>query len=195
MIFANKILNKVTSKERKVFRVPNVLNKRNIFNQTSNRFNTSSLYSNTRSFSRSASKLEERFPHTKMVFKQNYLGAILFAAGVGIVSFTAAAFFSEEKSRSGRFRSTRKEAENVLLGIIAANGLVYTAFQIRYLAPRMTQLFIHFPFTGKSFTLLTCVFAHTSLVHLIFNCIALHSFGVVGVMKLGYSKFSVTNFF
>jgi rhomboid-like protein len=54
---------------------------------------------------------------------------------------------------------------------------VYLAWKIRALEGPMMRAWTHNPLSGRAFTLITCVFSHKSLIHLLFNCMALTSFG------------------
>ncbi|KAJ7890568.1 hypothetical protein B0H14DRAFT_2689874 [Mycena olivaceomarginata] len=67
-------------------------------------------------------------------------------------------------------------------GICALNGAVFIAWHVPRLAGFMVGNFAHYPLSGRARTLLTSVFSHHSLLHLLFNSMALLSFGTaVGV--------------
>ncbi|KAK7012225.1 rhomboid domain-containing protein [Favolaschia claudopus] len=68
-------------------------------------------------------------------------------------------------------------AEKACWAITALNGAVFIAWQIPRLAGYMTKNFIHYPLSGHTHTLLTGVFSHHSFFHLLFNSMALLSFG------------------
>jgi len=61
-------------------------------------------------------------------------------------------------------------------GIAAINVGIWVAWQIPVLRPFMMSHFTHSPLSGKTYTMLTSVFSHSSFVHLLFNCMALTSF-------------------
>ena len=61
--------------------------------------------------------------------------------------------------------------------IIAINSVIWFLWQIPRLKPFMGRNFTHNPLSGRSTTLLTSVFSHESFLHLVFNSIALASFG------------------
>jgi len=54
---------------------------------------------------------------------------------------------------------------------------LFLAWQVPRLRPAMQRHFTHNPLSGVSYTLLTSMFSHQSLVHLLFNSLALVSFG------------------
>jgi len=60
--------------------------------------------------------------------------------------------------------------------IAAVNVGIWVAWQIPILRPFMMARFRHQPLSGKTYTMLTSIFSHSSFVHLIFNCMALTSF-------------------
>ncbi|KAI0272754.1 hypothetical protein BC834DRAFT_817520 [Gloeopeniophorella convolvens] len=60
--------------------------------------------------------------------------------------------------------------------IAAANVAVWAAWQVPVLRPFMMSHFTHHPLSGKTYTMLTSMFSHSSFLHLLFNCMALTSF-------------------
>lgn len=56
--------------------------------------------------------------------------------------------------------------------IFILNGLVYLAFAFRPVF--MSKHFIHYPYSGKLYTLFTSVFAHVSFTHIFFNMLTLN---------------------
>ncbi|KAJ7224287.1 hypothetical protein GGX14DRAFT_424973 [Mycena pura] len=69
------------------------------------------------------------------------------------------------------------DALKVCWGICAINGAVYLAWKVPRLSRFMLRNFQHHPLSGRSRTLLTSVFSHSSFMHLFFNCFALNGFG------------------
>jgi len=69
------------------------------------------------------------------------------------------------------------EGKRTCYGITAINAFVFLAWQIPRLRPFMHRHFTHHPLSGKSYTLLTSMFSHQSFIHLLFNSLALLSFG------------------
>ncbi|KAJ7760537.1 hypothetical protein B0H16DRAFT_1532613 [Mycena metata] len=69
------------------------------------------------------------------------------------------------------------DALRVCWGICAVNGVVFLAWRIPSLSTFMITNFVHHPLSGKAHTLLTSVFSHHGGFHLIFNSMALLSFG------------------
>ncbi|TFL05282.1 hypothetical protein BDV98DRAFT_501208, partial [Pterulicium gracile] len=69
------------------------------------------------------------------------------------------------------------EGRRLCWKICLFNGAVYLAWKIRALQGPMMRAWMHNPLSGRSLTMLTCVFSHKSIFHLVFNCMALTSFG------------------
>ncbi|KAJ7043586.1 hypothetical protein C8F04DRAFT_1072638 [Mycena alexandri] len=69
------------------------------------------------------------------------------------------------------------DAVRVCWGICAVNGAVFLAWRVPSLSTFMITNFIHHPLSGKAHTLLTSVFSHHGGFHLLFNSMALLSFG------------------
>ncbi|KAJ6493546.1 hypothetical protein C8R47DRAFT_1118694 [Mycena vitilis] len=72
---------------------------------------------------------------------------------------------------------TTSDAVKVCWGICVVNGAVFLAWQVPRLGGFMTRNFIHHPLSGRAFTMLTNVFSHFGFFHLLFNSMALLSFG------------------
>ncbi|KAH9167393.1 hypothetical protein EDB89DRAFT_129881 [Lactarius sanguifluus] len=68
------------------------------------------------------------------------------------------------------------EGRRVGYGIAAVNVGIWVAWQIPVLRPFMMSHFTHHPLSGKTYTMLTSMFSHSSFLHLLFNCMALTSF-------------------
>lgn len=66
----------------------------------------------------------------------------------------------------------------------AVNTLVWAAWQVPKFRPFMMKHFTHNPLSGMSYTLLTSMFSHRSFLHLLFNCMALASFGSAASVHL-----------
>jgi len=73
---------------------------------------------------------------------------------------------------------TAPEGQRMCYAIGAINGLVWLAWQFPRLTPFMMMRFSHHPLSGMSSTLLTSVFSHSGVMHVLFNTLALSSFGV-----------------
>jgi len=69
------------------------------------------------------------------------------------------------------------EERRACWAIVAVNGLVWAAWAVPGLNKFMMRHFTHHPLSGRSYTMLTSVFSHESFFHLLFNCMALTSFG------------------
>ncbi|TFK39431.1 hypothetical protein BDQ12DRAFT_649893 [Crucibulum laeve] len=69
------------------------------------------------------------------------------------------------------------EGKRLCWKICLFNAGIWVAWQFTRLQPRMRASFTHNPLSGKSYTLLTSMFSHKSFFHLLFNCLALESFG------------------
>ena len=70
-----------------------------------------------------------------------------------------------------------KEGRRVCWTIAAVNTGIWMLWQIPRLRPVMRTSFSHSPLSGKSYTMLTSTFSHKSFLHLLFNSMALTSFG------------------
>jgi rhomboid-like protein len=78
-------------------------------------------------------------------------------------------------------------------GIAAVNVGIWVAWQIPVLRPFMMAHFTHHPLSGKTYTTVILLWglfvtvdltSHSSFVHLIFNCMALTSFGMFVLILL-----------
>ncbi|KAF8524209.1 hypothetical protein JB92DRAFT_2881526 [Gautieria morchelliformis] len=74
------------------------------------------------------------------------------------------------------------EGRRVCRTIIAVNAAIWLAWQIPRLRPMMTRHFLHYPLSGLSHTLLTSVFSHKNLLHLVCNSLALSGFGSTALL-------------
>lgn len=70
-----------------------------------------------------------------------------------------------------------KEGRRVCWTVAALNTGIWVLWQIPRLRPIMRASFSHNPLSGKSYTMLTSTFSHKSFFHLLFNSMALTSFG------------------
>ena len=70
-----------------------------------------------------------------------------------------------------------KEGRRTCWTIAAVNTGIWLLWQIPRLRPFMIASFSHNPLSGKSYTMLTSTFSHRSFFHLLFNSMALTSFG------------------
>lgn len=71
-----------------------------------------------------------------------------------------------------------KEGRRVCWTIAAVNTGIWVLWQIPRFRPFMQASFSHSPLSGKSYTMLTSIFSHKSFLHLLFNSMALTSFGM-----------------
>ncbi|THH11871.1 hypothetical protein EW146_g7905 [Bondarzewia mesenterica] len=79
-------------------------------------------------------------------------------------------------AKFGEAYITSTEGRRVGWGLCAVNTAVWIAWQIPRLRPFMHLHFTHNPLSGRTYTMLTSMFSHSSLIHLLFNCMALTSF-------------------
>ncbi|KAF9499515.1 rhomboid-domain-containing protein [Pleurotus eryngii] len=77
------------------------------------------------------------------------------------------------------------EGKRICWKICLLNAAVYAAWKFKRFQPFMNLRFMHHPLSGMSYTLLTSMFSHRSLPHLLFNCLALESFGAAAVHYFG----------
>ena len=71
-----------------------------------------------------------------------------------------------------------KEGRRVCWTIAAVNTGIWILWQVPRLRLAMRSSFSHHPLSGKSYTMLTSTFSHKSFLHLLFNSMALTSFGM-----------------
>ncbi|KAF7771031.1 hypothetical protein Agabi119p4_7005 [Agaricus bisporus var. burnettii] len=69
------------------------------------------------------------------------------------------------------------EGKRLCWKICMLNAAVWVAWKIPRWQPAMAVRFMHNPLSGLSYTLLTSMFSHRGLLHLIMNCLALEGFG------------------
>ncbi|KAF8159829.1 hypothetical protein B0H34DRAFT_704954 [Crassisporium funariophilum] len=69
------------------------------------------------------------------------------------------------------------EGKRLCWKICLLNAGVWAAWKVKRWQGFMNVRFMHHPLSGLSYTLLTNVFSHRSAIHLLFNCLALESFG------------------
>ncbi|KAL9713784.1 hypothetical protein Ac2012v2_003395 [Leucoagaricus gongylophorus] len=69
------------------------------------------------------------------------------------------------------------EGKRLCWKICMLNAAVWVAWKISRWQPFMAARFMHNPLSGLSYTLLTSMFSHRGLLHLIMNCLALEGFG------------------
>ncbi|KAJ7583255.1 hypothetical protein C8J56DRAFT_953468 [Mycena floridula] len=61
--------------------------------------------------------------------------------------------------------------------IVFLNMGVWVAWKFHNLDPVMRRHFLHHPLSGLSYTMVTSVFSHKGIFHLLLNCLALEGFG------------------
>ncbi|KNZ55467.1 hypothetical protein VP01_266g2 [Puccinia sorghi] len=69
------------------------------------------------------------------------------------------------------------EGKQICCVLALINLQIFALWQMPRLVTSMTHRFTHFPLSGKSYTLLTSTFSHSSALHLGFNMLALYSIG------------------
>lgn len=69
------------------------------------------------------------------------------------------------------------EGKRLCWKVCLFNAAIWVAWRIKRLHGTMLRSFTHHPLSGLSYTLLTSNFSHQSFLHLLFNCLALESFG------------------
>ncbi|KAI1788140.1 hypothetical protein LXA43DRAFT_1026357 [Ganoderma leucocontextum] len=69
------------------------------------------------------------------------------------------------------------EGKRMCWAIGAVNVAVWMAWRVPRWGPAMMRSFAHNPLSGRSYTLFTSMFSHEGFFHLLFNCMALASFG------------------
>lgn len=76
--------------------------------------------------------------------------------------------------------------------LCAVNVAVWAAWQIPRLRPFMHMHFAHNPLSGKTYTMFTSIFSHASIIHLVFNCMALTSFASAAGNWMGHEQRSTS---
>ncbi|KAI8996623.1 hypothetical protein BD414DRAFT_409158 [Trametes punicea] len=76
------------------------------------------------------------------------------------------------------------EGKRMCWVIGALNCAVWVAWRVPRWNALMMRSFTHNPLSGKSYTLLTSIFSHENFFHLLFNCMALASFGSAASQQL-----------
>ncbi|TFK87633.1 rhomboid-domain-containing protein [Polyporus arcularius HHB13444] len=76
------------------------------------------------------------------------------------------------------------EGKRMCWAIGAVNCVVWLAWRVPRWGPVMMRSFAHNPLSGRSYTLFTSMFSHESFFHLLFNCMALASFGAAAGQQL-----------
>jgi membrane associated rhomboid family serine protease len=79
-------------------------------------------------------------------------------------------------------------SRKLLAGIIAVNSGIFLLWQLP-IFPVMYRLFSHTPFSGRTYTLFTSMWSHSELWHIVFNMVALWSFGKAACDTLGKERF------
>ncbi|KAH8111059.1 hypothetical protein DFH11DRAFT_1616741 [Phellopilus nigrolimitatus] len=90
--------------------------------------------------------------------------------------------------KCGNWYISLPEGKRICYQICAINGVVFLMWQMKSLKPFMQSNFMHHPLSGKYFTLLTSVFSHQSLIHLLANSFALVGFGSAATAYLAKSQ-------
>lgn len=78
-------------------------------------------------------------------------------------------------------------AEIVTWSLIGVNIAVFAAWRLPMLQGFMNRHFVHIPATGRSYTMLTSTFSHSSGMHLAFNMMALNGFLPTFQQSSGFS--------
>ncbi|KAI0741359.1 hypothetical protein C8Q80DRAFT_1110950 [Daedaleopsis nitida] len=76
------------------------------------------------------------------------------------------------------------EGKRMCWAIGAVNCVVWVAWRVPRWGPVMMRSFAHNPLSGRSYTLFTSMFSHENFFHLLFNCMALASFGAAASQQL-----------
>ncbi|KAJ1864816.1 hypothetical protein LPJ73_000184 [Coemansia sp. RSA 2703] len=80
--------------------------------------------------------------------------------------------------------------ERCVYTIAGINAVVFGMWHIPRLLPFMARSFLHDPRSGLSYTMLTSTFSHREVWHLLFNSIALISFGKTVADVMGVEQFT-----
>ena len=138
---------------------------------------------------------------------------IWMAGGTVITSYAAAIYFDSKRKQltfqntlfNGRLRkklpssddpiswaknhwNSRRESEKTVYSIIAANAAVFLAWRIPSLSVPLHQYFLH-SIRSHPLSMLGSIFSHRSFTHLLFNMLALNSFGTFLHDRMGREQF------
>ncbi len=84
--------------------------------------------------------------------------------------------------------SSRRESQKTIYSIIAANAAVFLAWRVPALSIPMRQFFLH-SIRSHPLSMLGSIFSHRSFTHLLFNLLALNSFGTFLHDQMGREQF------
>lgn len=91
-------------------------------------------------------------------------------------------------SRWRAWWASRAESERTILALIALNSSIFAAWKVPFLRSFMSRYFLHST-RSHPVTLLTSTFSHATGLHLLFNMMALYSFGRLLHDKMGREQF------
>ncbi|KAJ4470121.1 hypothetical protein J3R30DRAFT_3660876 [Lentinula aciculospora] len=77
------------------------------------------------------------------------------------------------------------EGRRLCWKICLLNTGVWLMWQFQRLQPMMNRAFVHQPLSGLTYTMLSSIFSHSSLLYLAFNCLALEGFGFTLIVLKG----------
>lgn len=84
--------------------------------------------------------------------------------------------------------SSRRESQKTIYSIIAANTAVFLAWRIPALTPHLHRFFLH-SIRSHPLSMIGSMFSHRSFTHLLFNMVALNSFGTFVHDQMGREHF------
>ncbi|KAH9962669.1 hypothetical protein BC827DRAFT_1129904 [Russula dissimulans] len=117
-----------------------------------------------------------RFAQSQILLKKFQTQLTVLTETLADAPLVAKSVILHSYARLAEMYLNASEGRRAGYGIVAINVGVWVAWQIPILRPFMMSHFTHHPLSGKTYTMLTSMFSHSSFMHLFFNCMALTSF-------------------
>ncbi|KAF8273187.1 hypothetical protein EI94DRAFT_56116 [Lactarius quietus] len=140
------------------------------------KFWTSYLVSQKRWSTAAPTTSDMRFTQSRVLLKKFQAQLTALTESLADAPIIAKSIILHSYARLAEMYLNASEGRRVGYGIAAVNVGVWIAWQIPVLRPFMMSHFTHHPLSGKTYTMLTSMFSHSSFLHLLFNCMALTSF-------------------
>lgn len=123
----------------------------------------------------------KRKPRAFDLFNQRFRSRQLTSASTVAFEHDPVGWLTDKWRRS-------RESQRTIYSIIAANSAVFLAWRIPALSLPLHQYFIH-AINSHPLSMLGSIFSHRSFTHLLFNMLALNSFGTFLHERMGREQF------
>ncbi|KAI0289027.1 hypothetical protein B0F90DRAFT_1153108 [Multifurca ochricompacta] len=117
-----------------------------------------------------------RFAQAQILLKKFQAQLTALTGSLADAPIIAKSVILHSYARLAEMYLNASEGRRAGYGIAALNVGIWIAWQIPVIRPFMMSHFTHHPLSGKTYTMLTSMFSHSSFIHLLFNCMALTSF-------------------